>query len=181
MATRQTEQISTSEEVLGEPLTTYQSSKPWDKSTKSGWIAAVCAALVVGLIGGFVGGMQVGKSSGTVADGTGAFGGQSQQGGPGGMMRRMGAFGTVTAVSSSSITIQDQMQGVTTTYAITSSTTVTDNGSSASVDDIKVDDTVMIQTDSSSSSDGATATSIMLNPSMRGPGATNQSENGSST
>lgn len=179
MTTQQTEQILTPEDVMDEQPTTNRPRQPSAKLNQGGWVAIACGALVVGLLGGFVVGTQVGKSSSTVANDTGAFGGQSQQGG--GMMRRMGAFGTVTAVSDDSITIKDQMQGSTTTYAITSSTTVTNNGSSASVSDIKVDDTVAIQTDNSSSGDSTTATSILLNPSMRGPGGADQSTSGSST
>lgn len=96
----------------------------------------------------------------------------SQGGGPGG---GMGGFrngqrpniGEVKAVTSDSITISSQRSESDQTFKITSSTTVQDNGSTASVSDIKTGDTVLITTDSS---DTSTATQIMLNPSFGPPG-----------
>lgn len=118
-----------------------------------------------------------------------ATGGQFGNGvmGSDGGMRGGGTMGTVTAVTSDSIVVEDTRQNTTVTYAITSDTTVTDDGTTASVSDIAVGDTVLIRatsTSSSSSSDGSattkTASSIVLNPSMQsGPG--NQSSSSSST
>lgn len=84
-----------------------------------------------------------------------------RQGGPMGGQRP--TMGTVTAVSSSSITVKSSMDSSVSTLGITSSTTVTDNGESAKISDIEVGDSVMVQT---GSSDTKTATKIMLNPSM---------------
>ena len=95
---------------------------------------------------------QNGNSSG----GRGGFGGGFQRGDR--------AFGTVSAVSSTSITIQTR-SGTTSTYTITSSTTVTNSGQSASVSDIQSGDTVIMTLDSSNTQD---VSSIMLNPSFGG-------------
>lgn len=154
--------------------------------SNGGWWAAIVATLVVGVVGGLVAGIQIGKgsTSSTVA-GNSAIGDSQQMGGGFGM--RGGTLGTVTAVSDASITVEDSRQSTTVTYTITDDTTVTDNGSTASVSDIAVGDTVMVQASSNSSSSSSsddsttqTATSIALNPSMQGgPGM--QSSSSSST
>lgn len=149
------------------------------------WGIAVLV-LVVGTGGGFVTGFQLGKTNGTGTTlSQNGFGGQSsdgtgQMGGPGGAGglsgRRAGVIGTVTAVSSTSVTVKDQMQSTSSTYTITDTTTVTDNGATASVGDIAVGDTVLIRTSSSSSDSNSsssddtskTATAIELNPTMQG-------------
>lgn len=96
----------------------------------------------------------------------------AQGGGPGG---GMGGFrngqrpniGEVKAVTSDSITVSSQQSGTDQTFKITSSTTVQNNGSTASVSDIKAGDTVLIIADSS---DATTASQIMLNPNFGPPG-----------
>lgn len=85
-------------------------------------------------------------------------------------------IGAVTAVSSSSITIQDNFSGSSKTFSITSATTVTNNGASASVSDIQTGDTVLIRTSSSTSTQ---ATTIDINPSFGG--GQPSSSSGSST
>jgi hypothetical protein len=147
-------------------------------------------ALVVVAAGAFVGGMQYQKSTGgssttaTTQTGAGGFGGA---GGGFGGTRRSGGFGTVTAVSGTSITISettpgsDSSSGTSKTYAITSSTTVTDSGQSASVSDIQTGDRVIIRT---STSDTSTASSIMVNPTFgggAGGGTGGQTQSDSST
>ena len=88
-------------------------------------------------------------------------------GGPGGFANgQRPNIGEVTAVSSDSITIQDSRSNSTQTFKITDSTEITNNGSKASVEDIKPGDTVLIITDTS---DTATASQVMINPSFRGP------------
>jgi len=91
--------------------------------------------------------------------------GEFSQNGPGRMNGQRPNMGKVTAISSNSISIMSDIDGTTTTIAVTSETTVTDNGSDTSIDNIKVGDTVMVQT---SSADTKTATRILLNPSFRG-------------
>jgi hypothetical protein len=94
----------------------------------------------------------------------------------GGFQRSDRAFGTVSAVSSTSITIQTR-SGTTSTYTITSSTTVTNAGQSASVSDIQSGDTVIMTLDSSNTQD---VSSIMLNPSFGGGGGAGTSDSGGS-
>jgi hypothetical protein len=100
----------------------------------------------------------------STSTGAGQFGSQSQAGGPGGFGGRQmrGSVGTVSAVSSDSITIKT-VSGDTKTYKITSSTTVENDGSTGSVSDIKTGDTVAIRTESS---DSSTASRILLNADM---------------
>lgn len=148
------------------------SKKPF-RIALSGFIAALSSVLVLGGLGGFAIGMAMGKSGTTP---TGDFAGQNRSGGPDGgfggpgMGRMNGAMGTVTAVNSSSITVENQLRGGTSTYTIGSSTTVTDGGESASVSDITVGERVLVRT---SQDDSGAAASIMLNPSFGGgnPGA----------
>jgi hypothetical protein len=116
---------------------------------------------------------------------TGQF--PSQGGGPGGFGGDQGGgfrngqrpnIGEVSSISSDSITIKGMRSASDQTFKITSSTTVQNDGSSASVSDIKTGDTVLITTDSS---DASTATQIMLNPSFGPPGGSNGSLQSSPT
>lgn len=168
--------------------TNLPSAKPASSMTK--YVAIVLAiALIAG--GSFFAGMQYGKSSSNTggANGMGAFGGQGTNGGFGGRMGQMGTFGTVTSISSTSITVSvtqggpdqqssDSSSSTSKTYTINSSTTVTNNGSTASVSDITNGDTVMIRT---STSDTSVAASIILNPSFGGPMGQTQSTTTDST
>jgi hypothetical protein len=86
-------------------------------------------------------------------------------GGVGSGRRFSGAFGQVTSISSSSITINNQRTSASSTYVITSSTTITDNGQTASASSIQDGDTVLIMTSSTSST---TASKILVNPSFGG-------------
>lgn len=125
--------------------------------------------VVIFAAGGFFGGVFYQKNK--IKSATGNVNGQFSESnqGPG----RMGAgmngqrpnMGTVTAISSSNIKIQDSRSNSEKTYAITSSTKVSDNGESASVGDIKKGDEVMIMASSSESTEAA---QIMLNPEQGG-------------
>ncbi len=136
----------------------------------SGLFAKVGAGLLVVLIVAvlsFLGGMQYqkGKKSATT-DQTASGGSSSQgfggfQGGPGGGGRTNIVRGQVTAISSTSISVQDSRSNSTTTLDITSDTTITDNGQTASLDSIKVDDNVVVRPNSSNSKQ---ADQIILNP-----------------
>lgn len=86
-----------------------------------------------------------------------------------GFRARRGGFGSVTAISASSITIQDQRTGISKTYNIDSSTQITNNGSAISASSIKVGDTVLIR---AGSAGPTTATSILVNPSFSSSGST---------
>jgi hypothetical protein len=120
--------------------------------------------LVVGLASGFAAGMNYQKKHTTTnTPSLSTNGGFSSNGGP--SMQFSGTMGSVTAISSSSISVQDQREGTTMTYAITGSTKITNNGASATYSDIAVGDTVLVRSSSSTSTD---ATAITLNPSFGG-------------
>ena len=125
----------------------------------------VIAAVILAAVS-FVGGMQYqkGKTPAATTKTTAAQGAGSRSGFGGGFNRGDRALGTVTAVSSTSISVQTR-SGSSKTYTITSSTTVTDNGQSSSVSDIQTGDTVIMTLDSSNTQD---VSSIMLNPSFGG-------------
>lgn len=94
------------------------------------------------------------------------------QGGPGGRMNIV--LGQVTAISSTSISIQDSRSNSTTTLDITSDTEATDNGETASLSSIKTGDTVFVRPNSSNSKQ---ADQIILNPQMPSGGAPNSTTN----
>ena len=92
--------------------------------------------------------------------------GQGGSGGPGGgFSGQRPTFGSVTAVSSSSITVNDQTSGSSKTFSITSATTITDNSQTVTASDISVGATVAVIADSSSSTQ---ASRILVNPSAGG-------------
>lgn len=97
--------------------------------------------------------------------GQGGFNGGAPGGGFNGGQRPN--IGEVQEVSSSSITVEDSRASTTKTYKINSSTQIQDNGSTASVSDIKAGDNVLVITDSS---DTSLASQIMLNPNFGAPG-----------
>lgn len=139
----------------------------WKKSYGVGIVGAVAGVtLVLGSVGGFVLGSKLSDadqiSTQSSQGGPGGFGGPPS----GGMMGAMGAYGEVTSISSNSITVSDTRSGNTSTYAITDTTTIRNDGSDASVGDIAKGDTVRV---SPSSDDKKTASSIEINPTMRGP------------
>jgi hypothetical protein len=117
----------------------------------------------------FYGGVAYQKGKTPVGSMTGSrqassrFGGMGDYGG-GGFSRGNRAFGTVSTVSDSSITVNTR-SGSSATYAITGSTTVTDGGQASSVSSIQTGDTVILTLDSSNTKNVA---SIMLNPSFGG-------------
>ena len=122
-------------------------------------ILAIAAVVVVG-VGGFFAGVayQKGKQPSTAATGAtlsqrDSFGGQFSGQRP--------TRGQVTAVSGSSVTLTNERTGSTEQFAITSSTTITNNGQAASASDITAGETVMVIADSSSSSNAA---QIIINP-----------------
>lgn len=88
-----------------------------------------------------------------------------QYGGFGGFggRRLNSAIGSVTAISTTSISVNDQRSGTTKTYSITSSTTITKAGAAATTADIAVGDTVMVRASSSTST---TATTIIVDPQL---------------
>jgi hypothetical protein len=87
-------------------------------------------------------------------------------------------IGAVTAISSTSISVNNTRTNAVAALAITSSSTITNNGQSATTDDIKVGDTVLVQADSANS---AQAAHITVNPSFGGGNAPSQGSNNPST
>jgi hypothetical protein len=159
---------------------TSSSSRPHREDRKHITFSARTVVFIVILIVfcglSFIGGISFQKHHGTsttaatnltsgAPSGTssGGFGG----GGFGGT-HRSGGFGTVTAISSSSITIQNSRTGDSTTYSISSSTTITDNGQTVTTSAIQMGDTVVITVASTGST---TATAIIVNPSFGGGGS----------
>jgi hypothetical protein len=131
------------------------------------FIGIVALIIVVGL--SFWGGAQYQKShsSSKVATTTSSASNFSGGFGGGGYVGRAayGSFGTVTAISSTSISVQDTRSGSTKSYVITSSTIITDNSSTVTYSDIQDGDTVIVTATSTSPT---TATRINVNPSYGG-------------
>jgi hypothetical protein len=89
---------------------------------------------------------------------------QNGNGNSPGLGRRNGRrapIGTVTAISDSSITVQNMRTGTSQTYTIGSDTKVTNNGQDAKASDIKTGDMVLI---TPSTTDAAHAAQITINP-----------------
>ncbi|MFI5270871.1 MAG: hypothetical protein ACHQT9_02400 [Candidatus Saccharimonadales bacterium] len=130
------------------------------------------AFLIIGAIillaVGFFSGVSYQKSQKvTASSSTTATNGFAGGGAAGGRFRNGGGFGQVTAVDSSSISIQNPRSGTTKTYTIDSSTKITDSGQSVSTSDIQVGSIAFV----SVSSPGSTsASSIDVNP-TGGPSA----------
>lgn len=126
--------------------------------------AVVLVATGVGFFGGVQ--YQKGKApSETAGQQINGYGMGGMNGGFGGPVVHRGEFGTVTDVSSTSISLKSDRTGETKTYTINSSTTFIKNGASATASDIAVGDTAMVE---ASSSDSSVAASIDINPSMNG-------------
>lgn len=147
----------------------------------------LAVGIVLGLSLSFLAGVQYQKvHTVSTASGlrTGDIAGPGDMGMGGRYGMRMGGVGTVTAISSSSITIIQRSfgpdassSGTSKTYAINSSTKITADGATATTDDIKTGDTVFIRTSGSAST---TATEIRVGD-MPGPGASTQDSTSTST
>lgn len=133
-------------------------------TVQSRWLGLGMAAVVLCALS-FWGGITYqehhGKTTMLTGNSNGFGGGFSRQSG----MRRLGAIGQVTAVSSTSITVDNQRTGSSSTYSITSATTISDNGQGATASDIQTGATVVIIPTSSGST---TAGRILVNPSFGG-------------
>lgn len=70
-------------------------------------------------------------------------------------------FGPVTAVSATSISVQNERSGTTATLVITSSTVITNNGSTVSASSISVGDTVIVRASTTNTNQAST---ITVNP-----------------
>ena len=127
------------------------------------WVIGMVVAAAVAGVSGFIIGTQIDDNGRAMQNEPGQGFGQME--GAGGRMFD-GMMGTVTEISSDSITIEqsagpmrsDSSDTQEKTYALTSATTVTEDGDEATIDDIQVGDMVRIETDDESE----TATSISL-------------------
>lgn len=133
------------------------------KVNKSSVAVVILLIIVAGL--GFIGGMTYQKHQKTSSSTTASTNGRGAFGGGGNFADRV--IGTVTAISSTSISVQDSRTGNTDTLAITNSTTITDNGQTVTYSDIQVGDTVFATENSSNTSQ---ASRILVNPSFGGFG-----------
>ena len=125
-------------------------------------------ALVAIAGGSFYGGIAYERNhqpaSNASAANTVATNGQGGYGGSFGS-RSGRVVGQVTAISSSSITVQNSRTGISTTLSITSATQITDNGQTTSTSDIQTGDTVFVTKDTSNTN---AAARIMVNPGFGG-------------
>jgi hypothetical protein len=140
-----------------------------------GAIVIVVLLCIVSFLGGSIYGKHIAPKTTVTSASSSAGAGGGSAGREG--FRNGGGFGQVTAVSSSSITLQNPRSGTSTTYSITSSTTITDNGQTVAASSIQTGDTVIIEVASSGST---VAKTILVNPNFGGGGG-GASSNGSST
>jgi len=145
-------------------------------------IGTIVMVIILCIISFFIGdsyGKSHAKTTASVAT-TNRYGGGYGGSFSGGFRSGNGSFGQVTAISSSSITIQNPRSGTSTTYSITGSTTITDNGQTIAASAIQTGNTVLVRVASSGST---TATSIMVvsPPTTSSSGGSNGTSSGSST
>lgn len=119
---------------------------------------------------GFYGGMIYQKhhlrvGANTVVTATNQAGDSRFGGGFGGGLRAGRVFGQVTAVSSTSISVQDTRTGTTTTLSITSATQIMNNSATVAASSIQVGDTVLV---SPASAGSTQAGRITVNPDLGG-------------
>ena len=141
-----------------------RSKKPGKQVTVSTQpIVLVIGAVVVCIVSFFIGvNYQKNHSPKVATSSSSALGGA---GGPGARFRNGGGFGQVTAISSTSISLQNQRTSATQTFTIDGSTQITDNGQTVTTSDIQVGSVVIVRVASSGST---TASAITVNPSYGG-------------
>ena len=133
------------------------------------WLAGIVALLLVLIIAMASYGIGYQVSRRTMGERAGYFGGITMMRGGYGRgfssasrtrpAARVGASGTVTAVSGTSMTINDTTRGGSVTYTLNSNTKVTQNGTTKAVSDIKTGDTVRVV---AAGADTSIATSIAI-------------------
>jgi hypothetical protein len=141
-------------------------------STSQFLLVGLISALLFGGIG-----YELGHSANKAMPNT-LPGGQQAGGNFGGRRFGQGSLGTVSAISSTSITVNDSRSGTAKTYTINSSTSIANNGASATVGDISDGTTVLV---TPSTTDASIASRIMLNPSFGGGNLPSSSSSGSSS
>ena len=98
--------------------------------------------------------------------GGGGFQGEIDVGGQMVQINSPPTLGSVTAVTSSSITVQPSSGGSVQTFSITSGTEFSEHGTTKSYSDIQTGDTVAVI---ASSSNASQAQYVLINPSFQGP------------
>lgn len=170
------------QQVSGEEYRQMTVSSRQSKNTNKRTVNLPVIWLVIIVIVGvacFLIGESYGKDHAVKSAGATASRRGNLAGGFGGANRGLRAFGSVTAISSSSITISNQRTGADSTYNITSSTQITDNGQSVTYSDIQIGDVVVITKASTTSSN---ASAIDVNPSFGGfPGGAPSTNSSSGT
>ncbi len=147
------------------------SSKP-NNAAGTKMLASIVLVVIIAVAGFMAGvGYQKGHTKTTATTAASRFGALG-----GFASRRLGGRGSVTAVSDTSITINDARTGGSKTYGITSSTIITDNGTTVAASDIKTGDEVFVTTGSSTST---AATRILVNPTQGGFGGPGGQSTGS--
>ena len=155
----------------------YSQKRGHNLASKS-FLILVGVIIIAGL--SFYGGIDYQKRhslSSSSSDGSNLGSAGSNSAGFGRRFNSNRVFGQVTAISSTSISIQSRLSESVVTLGITSSTQITDSGQAVTTSDIQTGDTVMV---TKSSSDGSLAATIVVNPSFGGFGG-GSSQPGSST
>src|SRR5487761_1194277 len=132
-------------------------------------ILAVVVAIIIGALGFYLG-IQYQKGHQGASNASSAFRTRN-----GSFRRGLRVVGTVSAISPTSITVNNQFSGSAVTLNITASTQITDNGQAVTTSDIQSGTTVLVTKDSSNTSN---ATSIIVNPSIGGFGGSGTPESG---
>jgi hypothetical protein len=124
----------------------------------------ILVLLVIFTGAGFYGGVSYEKNHAPKSSSASTAAYNSYSGGYGGRFGgQRPTFGSVTAISPSSISVQDSRTGGSTvTLSITSSTAITDNGQTVTTSDIQTGDIVAVIASSSTSTQ---ASRILVNPS----------------
>jgi hypothetical protein len=126
-------------------------------------LAGIVIVVLMGL--SFYGGTAYQKSHPAKATATAGLNGRVGRGRFGGQRP---TIGQVTAVSASSITVQNSSSGASTTLGITSTTQITNNGQTVAASSIQTGDNVIV---AASTTDKTQAARILVNPSFGGGGA----------
>jgi hypothetical protein len=164
------------EYISGEKHRELTANQPRKVEIPKSFLAIIGVIILMAL--SFYGGTAYQKSkqpkvstTATVAGGTGQAGGGRRFGGG-----QRPTFGVATAISPTSITVQDSNTGASTTLSITSTTQIIDSGQTVTTSDIQTGSTVAIV---ASTTNKTQAARILVNPSFGG--GSSQSSNPSSS
>ena len=151
------------EYISGEKHREMTSNSPHQVEIPKSFLAIVVVIILMAL--SFYGGIayQKGKqpkvSTMSSTGQAGSFGGGRRFSG------QRPTIGQATAISSTSITVQDSRTGTSTTLSIASSTQITDNGQTVPTSDIQIGTSIAVV---ASTTDKTQAARILVNPSFGG-------------